>query len=233
MTYCNEHGSQNGEKELEAVGVNCFSLNGEDVLNIFRKLNAYSKITQQIGSHCAAICEQALFTYLCPQSALTSTCPQVCWTPWPAACWCPTATCWQLACLPSTPRPARSSALSRGNASWRWFLLSCPEVWSTRLSSSWVAPTACRRADCAQDHGPIQSTRGTRTPTPARGYGLLNSCQAPQTCRSGAGGPSRTSPAPSAGGCSRIVCPFRLRQNTGKCSISSESVNYSLHYCSS
>jgi len=43
--------------------MNCFSLNGEDVLNIFRKLNAYSKKTQQEGTHRAVICEQALFTY--------------------------------------------------------------------------------------------------------------------------------------------------------------------------
>lgn len=219
-------------RKMEAVGLNCFPLNGEYVLNIVRKLNAYSKKTQKIGTHSAVICEQALFTCFCPQSTLTSTFPQVCWTPWSAACWCRTATCWQLACSPSTPRPARSSTLSRGNARWRWFLLSCP-VWTTRLSSSWAAPTACRRTDCARDHGPIGGTRGTRTPTPARGYGLLNSCQVPQTCPSVAGGPSRTSPAPSAGGCSRIVCPFRLRQNTGKCNTSSESVNYNLHYCNS
>lgn len=66
---------------MKAFGMNCFSLNGEDVLNVVGKLNAYSKKTQQIGTHRAVIREQALFTCLCPPSALTSTFPQVCWTP--------------------------------------------------------------------------------------------------------------------------------------------------------
>jgi hypothetical protein len=145
---------------------------------------------------------------------------QVCWTRSPAACSCQIATCWQPACSPSTLRPAHYSTRCRGSASSRWLLLSCPEDWTTRPSTSWVALTTCRRVGSARDFALTRSTRGTRMPTPVRGCGLPSSCWAPPTCHTGDGGPSLTSPAPSVVGCSPTVCLYRHLPNTGEYSYS-------------
>jgi hypothetical protein len=142
---------------------------------------------------------------------------QVCWMRWPAASCCQTATSWRPAFWPSTLRPAPWSTRCRGSASTLGLLLCCPEVWITRPSSSWAAPTACRSLGYARGLGLTPSIRGTRTPPQVRGCGPPNSCRAPPTCRTGAGGPFHISPVPYVVGCYRTVCPYRPPPSTGKC----------------
>lgn len=145
-------------------------------------------------------------------------CPvlQVCWTRWLAVSSRPTAMFSQPAFWPSTLRPALWSARCHGSASSQRLLPSCPGDWNTRPSSSWVAHTTSRILGSAWVFAPTPSTRGMRTPTPVRGCGLPSSCQAPLTCLTGAGGPSRTSPAPSVAGCFHTACPYRHQPSTGE-----------------